>query len=151
MNIKRLHDLRDSLDLSQNDIALVVKVSQQTYSSWETGEKIIPLKHLNTLANFYNVKIDYILGISDDKGTTFKNIKLDKKLIGYNLHNLRVKEGLTLRSLANILNTTPSTIYAYETGKTLILTAFIYEIAKRFNTSIDVLIGRIDIITQDIK
>ena len=151
MNIKRLHDLRDSLDLSQNDIALVVKVSQQTYSSWETGEKIIPLKHLNTLANFYNVKIDYILGISNDKGTNFKNVKLDKKLIGNNLHNLRVKEELTLRSLANILNTTPSTIYAYETGKTLILTAFIYEIAKRFNTSIDVLIGRIDVITQDIK
>ena len=68
MNIKRLYDLRDSLDLNQKDVALIVGVSQQTYSSWETGDKIIPLKHLITLANFYKVKIDYILGLTNSKG-----------------------------------------------------------------------------------
>ncbi len=142
MNLKRLADLRDSLDLYQKDIAKIIGVSQQTYSSWETGNKIIPLKHLNTLANFYHVGIDYLLDLTNNKDNFSNDFKLNKKLIGKNLHSLREKYHLTLRELANILNTSPSTIHAYETGKTLILTAFIYELAKRFHTSIDVLIGK---------
>lgn len=142
MNIKRLYDLRDSLDLNQKDVALIVGVSQQTYSSWETGDKIIPLKHLITLANFYKVKTDYILGLTNSKGYYSNEFILNKKLVGKNIRLLRTKNGLSLRKLASILNTTPSTIHAYETGKTLILTAFIYEIAKRYNISIDELLGR---------
>lgn len=142
MNFRRLADLRDSLDLYQKDVAKIIGVSQQTYSAWETGDKIIPLKHLNTLANFYHVGLDYLLNLTNNKENFNNDFKLDKKLIGKNLCSLRKEHNLTLRELANILNTSPSTIHAYETGKTLILTAFIYELAKRFNISIDVLIGK---------
>ena len=142
MNPKRIIDLRDAKDLHQKDIAKIVGVSQQTYSAWETGEKIIPLKHLNALAIYYGVKIDYLLNLTSKKGTSPKKFELNKKVIGKNIRTLRQKKNLTLRELALILNTSPSTIHAYETGKTLILTAFIYELAKRFNISVDVLLGR---------
>lgn len=46
--------------------------------------------------------------------------------------------------LAKLLNTTHSTISAYESGKTTILTAFAYEICKKYNISMDYLIGRIN-------
>lgn len=49
--------------------------------------------------------------------------------------------------LAKLLNTTHSTISAYESGKTTILTVFAYEICKKYNISMDYLIGRINKIT----
>lgn len=44
--------------------------------------------------------------------------------------------------LAKSLNTTQSTIWAYETGRTLILTAFAYQICVKYNVSMDWLCGR---------
>ena len=142
MIFKRLVDLRNDSDLYQKDVAKILKVSQQTYSVWEIGEKIIPLKHLNTLANFYHVGIDYLLNLTNEKVYFDNNYKLDKVIIGKNIRKIREKNNLTLRELAKILNTSPSTIHAYETGKTLILTAFIYQIAIRFKVSVDELVER---------
>ena len=50
---------------------------------------------------------------------------------------------ITQEELASTLNTTHSTISAYESGKTTILTAFAYEICKRYNISMDYLCGRV--------
>ena len=52
--------------------------------------------------------------------------------------------GLTQEELAKDLNTTHSTISAYESGKTLILTSFVYEIAIKYKLSLDWLCGKID-------
>ena len=73
MNEKRLFDLREYSDLYQKDIAKEIGVTQQTYSLWEKGTKIIPLKHLNTLCNYYKVSMDYALSLSDER--TYKNMK----------------------------------------------------------------------------
>ena len=58
---------------------------------------------------------------------------------------MRNDNNLTLRNLANELNTTSSTISAYEADKTLILTAFAYQIAKKYKISLDWLVGKSDI------
>ena len=118
MNLKRLADLRDSLDLYQKDVAKIIGVRQQTYSSFETGDKIIPLKHLNTLANFYHVGIDYLLNLTNNKTYYEENFQLDKKVVGKNIRTLREKNNLTLKQLATRLNTSKSTLSAYENGKT---------------------------------
>ena len=68
---------------------------------------------------------------------------MDLKKIGSFLKELRKEKGITQEELANILNTTHSTISAYESGKTTILTAFAYEICKRYNISMDYLCGRV--------
>ena len=44
MNEKRLFDLREYKDLSQIKLANYLGITQQTYSLWEKGTKIIPLK-----------------------------------------------------------------------------------------------------------
>ena len=139
---ERLKDFREDNDLFQKEIAEKIGISQQTYSMWENGTKIIPLKHLNTLCNIYDVNMDYFLGISNKKIKTNKIKTLDKKLIGSNIKKIRNDNNLTIRNLANYLNTTPSTISAYENGKTLILTAFAYQICIKYNISMDWLCGR---------
>lgn len=142
MNLKRLFDLREYNDLYQKDVAKILGVSQQSYSQWEKGVKIIPLKHLNTLCNYYKVSMDYMLDLSNDKYYDCSIKTLDKKIIGSNIKSIREKNKLTVRDLADKLNTTPSTISSYENGKTLILTAFAYQICKEYNTSLDKFLGR---------
>lgn len=142
MNNTRLLELREYNFLLQKDIAQILNIDRSTYSTWETNLKIIPLKHLNTLFNYYNISMDYILGLTNKKIKYKKSNELDKKIIGNNIRKLRRDNDLTLRDLAKVLNTTSSTIWAYETGKTLLLTAFAIEIAKKYHLSIDELCGK---------
>lgn len=144
MNEKRLFDLREYKDLSQIKLADYLGITQQTYSLWEKGTKIIPLKHLNSLSNFYEISMDYIVGLTDEKNNSsiIKLTELNKNEIGSRIKKIRENNNLTLRDLAKELNTTSSTISAYETGKTLILTAFAYQICIKYNVSLDWLCGK---------
>lgn len=63
----RIRDLREDNDLTQADIARVIKTTQQQYSKIETGKADISGQKLILLAKFYNVSTDYILGISNKK------------------------------------------------------------------------------------
>ncbi len=60
-----IRDLREDRDLTQRDIANVLKTTQQVYSRYENGTNEIPIHHIITLCKFYNVSADYILGLSD--------------------------------------------------------------------------------------
>lgn len=144
MNEKRLFDLREYKDLSQIKLADYLGITRQTYSLWEKGTKIIPLKHLNNLSNFYEISMDYIVGLTDEKNNSgiIKLTELNKNEIGSRIKKIREDNNLTLRDLAKELNTTSSTISAYETGKTLILTAFAYQICIKYNVSLDWLCGK---------
>ena len=55
---------------------------------------------------------------------------------------LRKEFNITQTDLANYLNTTHSTISAYESGKTMLLTSFAYQICNKYNISLDWLCGR---------
>jgi len=57
-----LRDLRIDHDLTQKDIAKVLGISQQHYSKYENGENDLPLHHFSTLAEYYRVSADYLLG-----------------------------------------------------------------------------------------
>ena len=58
----RLKDLREDSDMTQEDIAKLLNTTQQQYSKYEKGIQEIPVHHLITLADFYKVSVDYLLG-----------------------------------------------------------------------------------------
>lgn len=62
---QRLRDIREDYDLLQNDIAVLLKTTQQQYSKYENGVREIPLHHIITLARFYNVSLDFLAGLID--------------------------------------------------------------------------------------
>lgn len=64
---QRLRDLREDRDLTQQDLANLLKVSQTTYSRYESGVLDIPSTSLIRLAQFYKTSIDYLLGLTNDK------------------------------------------------------------------------------------
>lgn len=62
----RLKSLREENNLSQQTVADILNVSQRTYSYYENG-RTIPPRLLIKLAKFYNVSMDYMLGISNKR------------------------------------------------------------------------------------
>ena len=61
--IKMIRDLREDHDKTQSEIAEVLGTSQTMYARYERGANELPLHHLITLCNYYNVSADYVLGI----------------------------------------------------------------------------------------
>ena len=85
--------------------------------------------------------MDYVAGISRHNKPT-KKCKIEKEVIGKRLKEFRKQYNITQIQLANYLNTTQSTISAYESGKTMLLTAFALQIIAKYNISLDWLCGR---------
>lgn len=141
MNLK-LQDIRENNELSQKAVADILNVSQPTYFRWEKEIEIIPLNKLILFAKYFNVSLDYLCNLSlIKKENKNYNYIVNKELSSNNIINFRKKNNLTQKELAIFLNTTPSTICAYEKGKTLILTSFAYQICKKYNISMDYICG----------
>ena len=60
--IKRIRDLREEHGKTQQEIADVLGTSQTMYARYERGANELPIHHLLTLCNYYDVSADYILG-----------------------------------------------------------------------------------------
>lgn len=138
---ERLLDIRTDDQMKQSEMAKILKTSQSNYSRWESGKELIPIIKLNLLCNYFDVSMDYIIGLIRTN-KKMGHHELDKKVVGNNIKHIRKSNNLTQKELAEILNTSQSTISAYESGKTIILTAFALELVKRYNISLDWLCGR---------
>lgn len=69
----RIRDLREDSDLTQEQLAKLLNVSQTTYSRYETGFLDIPSQSLIKLAQYYSVSIDYLVGLTNNKIPYSKN------------------------------------------------------------------------------
>lgn len=61
--IKRIRDLREDHDLTQEQVAKILGTSQTMYARYERGANEFPIRHLLTLCEYYGVSADYVLGI----------------------------------------------------------------------------------------
>ncbi|MBO1122259.1 helix-turn-helix transcriptional regulator [Enterococcus entomosocium] len=68
---QRIRDLREDNDLTQNQIATLLNISQSTYSRYENGDLDIPIQMLIKLANYYDTSIDYLVNMTDVR-TSYK-------------------------------------------------------------------------------
>ncbi len=57
----RIRDLREDHDLTQQQVADAIGITQRKYSYVETGQQQITADILIKLAGFYKVSIDYLL------------------------------------------------------------------------------------------
>ena len=63
--IKRIRDLREDHDKTQQEIADMLGTSQTMYARYERGANEMPIRHLLALCKYYGVSADYILGLKD--------------------------------------------------------------------------------------
>ena len=64
--IKRIRDLREDHDMTQQQLADILGTSQTMYARYERGANELPIHHLLTLCKVYRVSADYILGLSEE-------------------------------------------------------------------------------------
>lgn len=62
----RIRDIRNDRGLTQEQIAKILHVSQNTYSQYEIGTTRFPLDVVVKLAEYYNVSMDYLVGLTDE-------------------------------------------------------------------------------------
>ncbi len=67
MRFDRLLELRQDSDMAQNEVAAILGIDQRVYSTYETGKRDIPVRHLIALADYYSVSIDYIVGRTNER------------------------------------------------------------------------------------
>lgn len=146
MSYNKISEIRDEYDLTQQELANIIGGSRVNISNWENDKEIPNIQRINKMVDYFEMSLDYMFNFSKDK--TYDDIRkgmLDRKVTGMRLREFREENNLTLRTLAKELNTTSSTISAYETGKNMLLTAFAIQICKKYKISMDWLYGKIDI------
>ena len=67
MFFPRLADLRQDHDLTQQEVANLLHCQREVYRRYEKGIREIPVSYAITLAKYYDVTLDYMFGISDEK------------------------------------------------------------------------------------
>lgn len=64
-----IRSLREDHDYTQTYIATLLNVGQRTYADYELGKTRIPVDSLIRLAEFYDVDMNYICGLTKEKNT----------------------------------------------------------------------------------
>lgn len=63
---KRLKELRLSKNISQKKVAETFNIADRQYRRYENGEVDAPLTFATSIADYFNVSLDYLVGRSDD-------------------------------------------------------------------------------------
>ena len=72
---KRLRDLREDKDLTQDALVKILGMHKTTYTNYEQGKRELPFELAIRLAKFYNVSLDYIAGLTSSPTPIYKNLE----------------------------------------------------------------------------
>lgn len=136
--MNRLEDLREDKDLLQKDIALLMKVSRNTISQYETETRDLSVNLLKQFSKLYETSIDYILYRTDIR------TPYEKTNIKYNnitrLKELRKNNNKTQKQVSLDLKIPLKTYIQYENNIIGLNTKLLNKFANYYNTSIDYLL-----------
>lgn len=146
LNVKytRIAELRLDNDLKQKDVALKLNVKENNYSKWERNITDIPLEKGNELANIYNCSLDYLFGLSVNRGN-IERINIDYELLTIRLLELRKQKRLTQKEIAEEIGFQQRAYAYYESGDRKPTCFKLLYIAIYYSVSLDYLSGRSDI------
>lgn len=142
IHFKRLKDIREDNDINQEKMAEILDVNRSTYSLWELGINIIPLKYLCLYSNYFDLSIDYILGLTNNKDTSNIYKGLNLEILGNNMKDIRIKNNLSQENVADILGVTQACITRYEKGIICISTSNLYKFSEEFKIPLSVICGK---------
>ena len=62
---ERLLQLRKEANLTQDELAVILKINKHSISSYERGKSEPSDEIKIAIANYFNVSVDYLLGVTD--------------------------------------------------------------------------------------
>lgn len=63
----RFRDLREDMDMTQQELATQLNIRQSILSQYENGQRQIPLNTLIQLALLFDTSTDYLLGLTNER------------------------------------------------------------------------------------
>lgn len=63
---RRLREIREDRDLSQQEVGKIIQKSQQGYSHIENGRAELKIEDLIILCRYYDLTADYLVGLTDE-------------------------------------------------------------------------------------
>ncbi len=136
-----LKDCREELEMTQKELGYVFGVTKNTVSGWENGHDTMPFNKLIRFCNLYDYSLDYVVGFIR-RNIKYDKIKTNKNKIGKKLKELRDELKITQTTLSEECGISQSTYSSYERGQYLINTLTLYSICKKYNISMDYIVGR---------
>ena len=140
---KKIFDLREDNDYTQEYISKILNVSRSSYANWENGDNKIPLEILDKLSVFYNVPFSYLLDIKSKHITGVKIKPINYETLYSNLVSLKKNNKFTYQDIADFLKVTKSTAYKYYVGQLDITVDILILLSKLNDVDIDKLCGKI--------
>ena len=67
MKLQKIRDLREDHDMTQEDLAKILNISQRTLSHYERGTRSMPIDTLKKVAEYFDCSVDYILERTNNK------------------------------------------------------------------------------------
>lgn len=86
-----LRNLREDNDLTQKDISQTYYLGKNTYYNYENGNREMPFSLVVELAKMYKVSLDYIAGLTSDKGGLHTNNSEERYILS--LYNSLSEKG----------------------------------------------------------
>lgn len=142
MELTRIKELIDDNDTSVNEIAKLVDRDHSTISGWIHNYNDPRIEQLNIIANYFNVSLDYLLGLTNIRQYDDNSKEINNEILTFRLNELRESSKLTREQFANQLGIARTTWVEYEQGHNIIRAAFLYQLSKNYKISIDYLLGK---------
>ncbi len=83
--MNRIKELREELGLTQSELALKTNTSQRNISRWEKNEIEMGANFAITLARYFNVSVEYLLGMSDESAENDFSVLHNRKTTDINI------------------------------------------------------------------
>lgn len=125
---ERLKKLRTEKKITQQELATILNINKSSISRYEKDQQIPEIKLLETIADYFDISLDYLLGRSDI-------------MFGERLKELRLKSKLKQSELGEKIGVSASTIGMYEQGRRFADQSTLIKLAEYFNVTTDYLLG----------
>ena len=99
---ERIKDLRTERGLTQKQLADAVGIAYSTYGDYEQDDYFIPHTAVITLARYFGVTADYLLGMTDNRSRT--NTGLDKLHLSDEAIDVICDEHINSRLLSELIS-----------------------------------------------
>lgn len=146
MLAKQLKKLREANGKSQQEVCNALNIEQSTLANYENGKRIPKIDILINIASYYNVSIDYLLGLTDSKSSYGTTVFSEKQLatnetVGNSLSYWVFKSGYNNKELAEMLGISAKLLDDFCSGVELPSLEVLMKLSEICEVSTDCLLG----------
>lgn len=136
----RLKALREENGMNQSELGKLLNVQGAAISKYESGEVPLTGETIVSLAEYFGVTTDYLLGVEGDTMSTEENTNEIMQRVGRNIRSIREQAGLSQDEFAEGFSVKQPTVANWETGKRQPDLNMLIQIAHFGGTNLDDLV-----------